>query len=103
QLLPTSCVCLPSRHAALPIFARAKIDIGVYGMNLAVEPGIDNHYVVDPDTHAVIGRGRKPVGTCRQIRGLCPLCGKVIGENLGGDRKSTRLNSSHVKISYAVF
>src|SRR5690349_22415351 len=24
-------------------------------------------------------------------------------ENVGGDRKSTRLNSSHVEISYAVF
>src|SRR5437870_11109794 len=26
-----------------------------------------------------------------------------IGESLAGDRKSTRLNSSHVAISYAVF
>src|SRR5438874_9144703 len=25
------------------------------------------------------------------------------GEQIGGDRKSTRLNSSHVEISYAVF
>src|SRR5690606_41842493 len=31
-------------------------------------------------------------------RGLCPQA-----EPPGGDRKSTRLNSSHVKISYAVF
>src|SRR5207302_6372624 len=28
---------------------------------------------------------------------------KEVGEAAGGDRKSTRLNSSHVKISYAVF
>src|SRR5438874_9571223 len=27
----------------------------------------------------------------------------VLGEYLSGDRKSTRLNSSHVEISYAVF
>src|SRR6266496_4929450 len=27
----------------------------------------------------------------------------VLGVNLGRDRKSTRLNSSHVEISYAVF
>src|SRR5690606_502475 len=27
----------------------------------------------------------------------------LAGSRLGGDRKSTRLNSSHVKISYAVF
>src|SRR3989442_8636623 len=26
-----------------------------------------------------------------------------VGHRLGGDRKSTRLNSSHVRISYAVF
>src|SRR5690606_41029053 len=30
-------------------------------------------------------------------------CGGFRGEAPGGDRKSTRLNSSHVKISYAVF
>ena len=29
--------------------------------------------------------------------------GKVLIIGAGGDRKSTRLNSSHVKISYAVF
>src|SRR2546430_12335473 len=31
------------------------------------------------------------------------LDGFVRGENLSGDRKSTRLNSSHSQISYAVF
>src|SRR5690606_39446784 len=30
-------------------------------------------------------------------------CGSAHGAGGGGDRKSTRLNSSHVKISYAVF
>src|SRR5690606_42036480 len=34
----------------------------------------------------------------RQCRRLAPAGGRG-----GGDRKSTRLNSSHVKISYAVF
>src|SRR5438477_6681865 len=37
-----------------------------------------------------------------------PLAGQVIGhivisDGKGGDRKSTRLNSSHMSISYAVF
>src|SRR5690606_41866900 len=36
----------------------------------------------------------EPIGT------IAPVC-SAIGMNL--DRKSTRLNSSHVKISYAVF
>src|SRR5690606_41822578 len=31
------------------------------------------------------------------------LLGKRLHELIGADRKSTRLNSSHVKISYAVF
>src|SRR3989442_8872241 len=32
------------------------------------------------------------------------LCGKEVDGTVGGgDRKSTRLNSSHVRISYAVF
>src|SRR5690606_41001258 len=36
----------------------------------------------------------------------CQLCERIQNDLLGfliGDRKSTRLNSSHVKISYAVF
>src|SRR5690606_39406102 len=36
-----------------------------------------------------VGDGRRPVGWLREV--------------LDADRKSTRLNSSHVKISYAVF
>src|SRR5258707_11337734 len=30
-------------------------------------------------------------------------CGSGVEEGSGGDRKSTRLNSSHANISYAVF
>src|SRR3989442_5787544 len=40
----------------------------------------------------VDGRAYSPDGVME-----CPICGK------GADRKSTRLNSSHVRISYAVF
>src|SRR2546429_5861486 len=48
-------------------------------------------------------------GTSRGLRELAPRLarGKVFGERaeeaLGEDRKSTRLNSSHGYISYAVF
>src|SRR5690606_41834583 len=48
---------------------------------------------------------RRPVGD-----DAAPVVGRVVVDDhdlerhtLGGDRKSTRLNSSHVKISYAVF
>src|SRR5690606_39477326 len=45
--------------------------------------------------------GRRPAG----LTGLClnTRSVKVPGNGSGRDRKSTRLNSSHVKISYAVF
>src|SRR5437762_13955542 len=33
----------------------------------------------------------------------CLPCGHRDGDHMGGDRKSTRLNSSHRCISYAVF
>src|SRR3989442_8902396 len=42
----------------------------------------------------------QPAG-CRPI--FVPGSREILGQRLGGDRKSTRLNSSHVRISYAVF
>src|SRR3989442_9836326 len=41
--------------------------------------------------------------TAHEVRGLADavLCSKI--ERCSRDRKSTRLNSSHVRISYAVF
>src|SRR5690606_40830144 len=36
----------------------------------------------------------------RRIVNIDPICAQPVSS---GDRKSTRLNSSHVKISYAVF
>src|SRR3712207_7581951 len=38
----------------------------------------------------------------RAVR-LARLTRECVGENVGRDRKSTRLNSSHANISYAVF
>src|SRR5256885_7331040 len=38
-----------------------------------------------------------------QARGIEPIYAMAGGVMLGGDRKSTRLNSSHLVISYAVF
>src|SRR5690606_41979303 len=49
------------------------------------------------DLHLVVGGGRLPSRRPAVVRHIpCPPAGP-------GDRKSTRLNSSHVKISYAVF
>src|SRR3712207_6884621 len=39
----------------------------------------------------------------RRLEGLGPVVGAQPDVGPGGDRKSTRLNSSHANISYAVF
>src|SRR5690606_40619534 len=82
-----------SLHDALPIFpveAQPLLHVELKG-----EPVLDKllFFVVEsqvvsdaPPNRRVLGRGRR-----RQP------------QHQGQDRKSTRLNSSHVKISYAVF
>src|SRR2546421_3995718 len=53
-----------------------------------------------PALRAAPVTGRRRAGRNREGRGLPPRGGRTGG---GGDRKSTRLNSSHDQISYAVF
>src|SRR5204863_8774958 len=66
-----------SLHDALPIFPRAA-----------------------PDSGASRRPGRARCPCCRRLR----CAGSSPGSaRRGTDRKSTRLNSSHVEISYAVF
>src|SRR5690606_36156308 len=53
-----------------------------------------------------IGRGDLPgveIHTCLEIREAARAARRQRSECVPVDRKSTRLNSSHVKISYAVF
>src|SRR3712207_8153958 len=51
-----------------------------------------------------VGRGRgRPRPACRLLRGAGGTGGVGPPRPRGGDRKSTRLNSSHANISYAVF
>src|SRR5690606_39817046 len=53
--------------------------------------------------HGCISQG-KPLGYCEEcFVGFGLFSFKCLGQSCQGDRKSTRLNSSHVKISYAVF
>src|SRR5256885_4774337 len=47
-------------------------------------------------------RGRRP-GAHASERGADRAGGRATGAGHGADRKSTRLNSSHLVISYAVF
>src|SRR5690606_41601566 len=83
-----------SLHDALPIFDAVIVDpVGVL------------------DAVDTIGNGGGQRRATGSVRGhIEPLCMRFIAGranfgrvHLGTDRKSTRLNSSHVKISYAVF
>src|SRR5690606_40300056 len=71
--------------------------------NLANLPFAFKHIAIMPDTHQGYGM---PIGAVLATKGV--IIPNAVGVDIGCgmcslDRKSTRLNSSHVKISYAVF
>src|SRR3712207_8334890 len=72
-----------SLHAALPIFAAARLHVAVGVEAFRVLPDDDQIEPTGPPRQPGVGPGRPDVGE--------------------EDRKSTRLNSSHANISYAVF
>src|SRR5207253_9322255 len=85
---PTSEIYSLSLHDALPICARLRFGPGRRWCPLRFDPR--------PDFFPIQGRDQSsptPGSGGRRRR-------RRVGE---GDRKSTRLNSSHVAISYAVF
>src|SRR5690606_42072437 len=91
-------LCAPSLHDALPILlaaARELADAGTTSSEL-VNDGI-------------LTETCDVAGTCddnaKQFKGIFMRYLDDLDDTLDGhpDRKSTRLNSSHVKISYAVF
>src|SRR3712207_8473339 len=60
-----------------------------------------NHTV--PPTASATTTGSPPEGAFRPVQALFPIIQGGIHADLRRDRKSTRLNSSHANISYAVF
>src|SRR5690606_39582884 len=83
-----------SLHDALPIF-EAISPLGT-GLRRCDEGEVVPVAIVTP---APIRFGMPAAGAQRRRGSNCPSCSPARCE----DRKSTRLNSSHVKISYAVF
>src|SRR5690606_42033477 len=85
------------RHPRSTLFPYTTLFRSVSGVDLTVRAG---------QTVAVVGEsgsGKTTLG--RAVLRLLHSEGDIRfeGETLSEDRKSTRLNSSHVKISYAVF
>src|SRR5207248_11142626 len=91
---PTALYTL-SLHDALPIFRprhlRNAILVAQQMHHLGVKDLVGRHSRLVQDFPAVLG-----------VR-VVPEVGALVHEPLAQDRKSTRLNSSHRTISYAVF
>src|SRR5690606_40516454 len=87
---PTTYSYTLSLHDALPISDRAQDDLG------------NGIHLFDTSANEVIGNHIEGV---RDGIYFSFASGNIISENVitRSDRKSTRLNSSHVKNSYAVF
>src|SRR2546430_11820812 len=79
------------------------------------QSGVNRNWIDFPNSLAHVGDGRNLHEPYR-VRGIDPRCDEIerveyVGRLadpdrsafLGADRKSTRLNSSHSQISYAVF
>src|SRR5690606_41648191 len=84
-----------SLHDALPI--------SCIGVPMALVCAVDNQrrgYRATIDAGLAVPLGEPPHKDLEdRVRDLIPL----LSDSAWSDRKSTRLNSSHVKISYAVF
>src|SRR5690606_39379685 len=85
-----------SLHDALPIYCYA-----IYVVRFACDGRAFSLYSEARSEWAVRSRTHDQCG----IEPNAPTCSRAANTGSGttGDRKSTRLNSSHVKISYAVF
>src|SRR5262245_63348347 len=88
----TTAIYTLSLHDALPIFR------GSHGYGAAFSKSIEGNWgkAGSLDHHATIDAAIKAGIADPDRLGVCGL-------SHGGDRKSTRLNSSHLGISYAVF
>src|SRR3712207_6865484 len=82
-----------SLHDALPIPKRQHDHVQRFGPDQGLLLGGRAEFYLEAQRH------REPPLRMREILPRVP----GLDEGHGGDRKSTRLNSSHANISYAVF
>src|SRR5690606_41311157 len=100
---PPPVTCPPSLHDALPIFDRGQALARVEAHDAELDPGLPGDLLAELD-HVDEARA---LGHAELADGdllLAEVAGEIgRAQHAVGDRKSTRLNSSHVKISYAGF
>src|SRR5690606_40631649 len=100
-------VLLVLRPPRPPLFPTRRSSDLVAVPDLLQVDGVAGAAVLEPDEVGVGGVGVEDEGRVAVlvVEGDALLLDEraVGGEELAGDRESTRLDSSHVKISYAVF
>src|SRR5690606_39317743 len=97
---PTSTIAALSLHDALPISGATQPAAQCHRGQSGNPPGQSLADLADAEP----GRAPGASGSHRPGAGTGPrTTGQPVHAVLHQDRKSTRLNSSHVKISYAVF
>src|SRR5690606_41532201 len=92
---PPSATYTLSLHDALPILLYQMQTLAEQNKPVSQKVGVKDHYEKVLRVKAIIE------GDLSKNHSI-PELAKQVGTNVQ-DRKSTRLNSSHVKISYAVF
>src|SRR5690625_6259012 len=86
----------------MAVMSRRIVGWGSSSMAL-IGPAMDSVLAADGVPFVNEGRGGETSHHTAARIGSLPLPVRVAGGTLPRDRKSTRLNSSHVAISYAVF
>src|SRR5439155_25691144 len=87
-----------SLHDALPILHTGH----PYDSSMS-DAFFEELWIPAPDYHLGVGPGSQAEQTAAVMQRLEPVFAEVRPDLVHQDRKSTRLNSSHVAISYAVF
>src|SRR5690242_9977515 len=117
SLFALATVTAPAAHAALGWLDEAKLGVDAHDITLGgqhQEPGTDitgELLFTSPGLLSALGRPRPHFGiavntagaTSYAYFGLTWTATVLDRAFISGDRKSTRLNSSHMSISYAVF
>src|SRR5690606_41796059 len=90
-----------SLHDALPISLRGNAHISEQTRRMIHRVARDLGYVPNAAARSLARRASRTLGLL--VPDVTDPLHSMIVAGFGRDRKSTRLNSSHVKISYAVF